>query len=795
MRKRLLIGGGVVLVALACALFWLKPWRSGQPGASEGASSQQATPVSQVAGSASCRPCHERFYQLWSTSHHGLAMQPFTPQLAASAEFAVPGAPVAVKNASYRFEVRDGRGMVRETTSSGTQSYPVVQVMGGKNVFYLLTPLERGRLQVLPVAYDLRQKAWYDTAASAMRHFPDARDQAVDWRDPLYTFNTSCHGCHVSQLSTHYDAPTDSYKTTWSEPGINCETCHGPSSEHVRVCQGLPAGQKPADLKIIVTRSFSADQHNDSCSSCHAKASILTNAFKPADRFYDHFDLVALENPDYYPDGRDLGENYTYTSWSMNSCAAKSKLHCVNCHTSSGRFRFPGEKANQACLPCHEARVREASTHTHHKPDSVGSRCISCHMPMTEFARMRRSDHSFRPPAPAATLAFKSPNACNICHPDRDAAWADRQVRGWHKDDYQSLQIEPARLVDAARKQDWRELPRMFESIAGKSRDAVISASLIRLLNACPDNRKIAVLLRALKDPSPLVRASAASSLEGSGEPEVRDALLAATRDDYRLVRIRAAGALAGYTLNQLAPKDRQGLEAALGELQASYQCRPDDWTAHYNLGNFFSERREYERAVESFAAAARLRKDAVLPRVNAAIAYANLGRLEPAEQSLQQALQLDPVNAAANFNLALLKAEQGDLKQAEASLRIALKSDPGMAAAAYNLGVILARDRREEALQWCGKAAELNPGEPKYAYTLAYYLNEAGRKGDAVKGLQQIVARHANYWDAYSLLGAIYEEQRDVARAKALYRQALSAEQLPAEGRQFFQARLAALP
>jgi hypothetical protein len=34
------------------------------------------------AGSSSCRECHERFYQLWSTSMHGLAMQPYTPEFA-----------------------------------------------------------------------------------------------------------------------------------------------------------------------------------------------------------------------------------------------------------------------------------------------------------------------------------------------------------------------------------------------------------------------------------------------------------------------------------------------------------------------------------------------------------------------------------------------------------------------------------------------------------------------------------------------------------------------------------------
>ena len=36
------------------------------------------------AGSTSCRECHERFYQLWSTSMHGLAMQPYTPGFAAA---------------------------------------------------------------------------------------------------------------------------------------------------------------------------------------------------------------------------------------------------------------------------------------------------------------------------------------------------------------------------------------------------------------------------------------------------------------------------------------------------------------------------------------------------------------------------------------------------------------------------------------------------------------------------------------------------------------------------------------
>ena len=107
---------------------------------------------------------------------------------------------------------------------------------------------------------------------------------------------------------------------------------------------------------------------------------------------------------------------------------------------------------------------------------------------------------------------------------------------------------------------------------------------------------------------------------------------------------------------------------------------------------------------------------------VNESMAYARLGETKKADDSLQKALKVAPDNAAANFNMGLLKAEQNDLKGAEKYLRAALKADPQMAQAAYNLCVITAKDRLDEAVTWCRKAAELRPQEPKYAYTLAFY-------------------------------------------------------------------------
>ena len=157
----------------------------------------------------------------------------------------------------------------------------------------------------------------------------DRKGSAGKLEGPGYTFNTACYNCHVSQLSTNYDLKTDTYKTTWAEPGINCETCHGPSAEHNRVMKETPKGQQPKDMKIISVKKFTPEQHNAPCSGCHAKMSPVTDAYPPGDRFFDHFDLATLEDPDFYPDGRDLGENYTYTSWLMSPCAKAGKINCV----------------------------------------------------------------------------------------------------------------------------------------------------------------------------------------------------------------------------------------------------------------------------------------------------------------------------------------------------------------------------------------------------------------------------------------------------------------------------------
>lgn len=727
-KKQLIIILLAVVLLIAAALVFYRF----NPGILTSRLAGKGGPDSSIySGTQSCRECHEKFYQLWAPSHHGLAMQPFTAELFQSRLAAQDGS-VAIEGSEYRVEYDGERGWVQERGPAGDRKYPIVHALGGKNVYYFLTPMDRGRLQVLPLAYDVRRKAWFDTAASGIRHFHDIEEDPVGWKDQEYTFNTSCYGCHVSQFARNYDLATDTYKSVWQEPGINCEACHGSAVEHVRVCRQAEKGKPPEDLKIDVIRppKYSLKISGDSCASCHAKASPLTVSYIPGDDFFDHFDLGAFEQPDYYPDGRDLGENYTYTQWLMSPCAKSGQMDCMHCHTSSGRFRFVDGQKNDACMPCHAGHVKNAAGHSHHPEGSAGSLCISCHMPMTEFARMHRSDHSMLPPTPAATIACKSPNACNICHTDKDAAWADDWVRKWRKRDYQAPVLHRASLIEAARRRDWRKLPAMLEYVGSKDHDAVFAASLIRLLRPCNDDRKWPFLIRALKDPSPLVRASAAESLGDRLVDETVNALNAAVQDKSRLVRVRAASAMAGIPRNLLNAGAAAAFDKAAGEFKAILNARPDHWASHYNLGSFYLSQQDHRQAAAFLETAIRLQPRALQPYVNIAFAYNGLGLNDKAVQSLRKAIELQPHSMESNLNLGLLLGEMGRLEEAASNLQKAAELDPRSAVAAYNLGIINAKlGRMDSAIKYLRRACTLEPENPQYADSLAFYLQESRTK------------------------------------------------------------------
>jgi tetratricopeptide (TPR) repeat protein len=316
--------------------------------------------------------------------------------------------------------------------------------------------------------------------------------------------------------------------------------------------------------------------------------------------------------------------------------------------------------------------------------------------------------------------------------------------------------------------------------------------SLIRLLAHSDNPAKIPVLRKALNNPSPLVRGAAVEGLGQSPTLEVLQDIAVATGDDYRLVRVRAAAALAQFPNMKPQGKAKAQLDKANDEYMASLMARPDSWDAHYNLGNYYLGQNRPKEALAEYDDAVKREPQAILALVNAAMAHARLGETAKAEEKLNEALKITPDSAAARYNLGLIKAEQGDLAAAEKNLKAAFKADPQLAGAAYNLCVITAKEHPAEALEWCRKATVLRPMEPKYPWTLAFYQQQGGDSAGAIATLDALINRSPAYPDAYLLLADIYQQQgkKDEA-AKVCYR-ALEVPGMPEGARKYFKERIA---
>ena len=90
------------------------------------------------------------------------------------------------------------------------------------------------------------------------------------------------------------------------------------------------------------------------------------------------------------------------------------------------------------CTGCHAQFLDKsaAATHTHHSPESEGSRCVSCHMPkIMDAVLMRARTHKIDSiPSAELTMRFgqeESPNACLLCHAQKDARWVKEEMQKW----------------------------------------------------------------------------------------------------------------------------------------------------------------------------------------------------------------------------------------------------------------------------------------------------------------------------------------------------------------------------
>ena len=173
----------------------------------------------------------------------------------------------------------------------------------------------------------------------------------------------------------------------------------------------------------------------------------------------------------------------------------------------------------------------------------------------------------------------------------------------------------------------------------------------------------------------------------------------------------------------------------AIELLHNSIFLEPNNAIAYCNLGNIFSELKQFCKARECY-------KKAIDCNPNYAEAYFNLGLLEynsgnilEAIKTLQDTLKKKQNHALALHTLGNIYKDLGQLTASKISFQKAIKSDSKLAEARTNLASVLHElGDFKNALKRCQQAIQINPLSPEAKYNLGLTLQELGRHDEAIK-------------------------------------------------------------
>jgi predicted CXXCH cytochrome family protein len=430
------------------------------------------SPLPEYAGSESCRGCHAGIYTAWSQSGMAKMLRPYIAQnvigdfqgktqFYRGDEAQYLNGRVEVSHGQNRtpyarMVIRDGRHYFDILQSDAKwHSYRVDYTIGSKFQQAYATKLPNGEIHVFPIQYSKLTNQWInywkiiDPPGSERADF-----EAWEQLDGATSYQAVCAVCHTSQLRNSKGGGFDVQGVDFREPGINCEMCHGPSAQHVAemtVNEHFPkaALDPPVNFRDISGRDFVRI-----CAQCHMQSAIRKPG-SAGELNYSRSGEFFLTNPSipfgefsrlgFYKDGRFRQTTFMVEALQRTQCFRKGQVSCGTCHDPHGRdasssltsLKFR-DQPDLMCTGCHlqfQNRAR-LSAHSRHRDTSEGSRCVSCHMPrIMEALLFRARSHQIDDiPNPQMTERFgqqESPNACLLCHSDKNSQWLKQELEAW----------------------------------------------------------------------------------------------------------------------------------------------------------------------------------------------------------------------------------------------------------------------------------------------------------------------------------------------------------------------------
>jgi tetratricopeptide (TPR) repeat protein len=656
----------------------------------------------QFTGGKECISCHKREYDLWKSSKHDNAMD-FATDSTVLGDF--NNAESEANGVKHKFYKRDGKFFVYTKGEGGSMTeYEVAYTFGVKPLQQYLIPFRKGKFQCLPIAWDTERKKWFDMSAMVYRPEELKPHSWFYWTNQSQNWNGMCAECHSTNLQKNYNIETDSFSTTWSDIDVNCESCHGPGSNHLDWAK-LGEGSRVFDGDkglVIKTSGTTSKQYIESCAPCHSRRNSFGPDNHTESEFLNKYRPENIIPPLYHADGQILDEVFEFASFTQS----KMYMHdvkCRDCHDShSLKFKFEG---NALCTQCHKAEEFDTYRHHFHKyknesgnpvknkagesvPVGEGALCVNCHMPGKYYMGIHfRRDHSLRVPRPDISVKYNTPNACNECHADKSNQWSEDYVKKYFgeskKYTYESALIEGSlrkagadtALIRIARSNLYPEM---------------IRAAAVYYLTAYTGNPDaLAVIQEMLISPEPLLRERAIDAYNSSNPELIVRNISPLLNDPVKMVRISAASKLSGISKESFTSVQLELRAKALDEYFASILYTADFPTGKYNLGNFYADKGDYPKAVVFYNNAIRMDSMFYPAKSNLAMLYYNTGSPENAEKLFLNLIQNHPEYSDGYYYLGLLYAEQKRYKESAEALENGLLKNPANAKIYYNLGII----------------------------------------------------------------------------------------------------------
>jgi predicted CXXCH cytochrome family protein len=436
------------------------------------AKKMNAQPVAEYAGSEACRTCHAEIYRAWSQSGMSKMFRLYAPQNVIG-DFQTHNEFYSDDENSHgtgkrkptsspdralfaHMVTRDSRHYFDIKQSDGKwHSYPVDYTIGSKFQQAYATRLPNGQIHVFPIQYNALHKQWINYWKVIDMPGSERADlRSWEKLGSSTSYQAICAVCHTSQLRNVKGGGFEPDNLEFKEPGINCEMCHGPSLQHVvDLSMGNHSPKQPLDPPVDF-RDVGSRDFVRICAQCHMQSALRTPGpagelnYLPSRQFFSD----SPRNPfgdfsrkGFYKDGRFRQTTFIVEALERSQCFRKGKVSCGTCHDphslearsnpTSVKFR---DQPDRMCLGCHTVFERDTAVaaHTHHRVDSEGSRCVSCHMPRIMDALLfeARTHQIDDIPNAEMTVRFgqqESPNACLLCHTEKSSQWLSQQLSTW----------------------------------------------------------------------------------------------------------------------------------------------------------------------------------------------------------------------------------------------------------------------------------------------------------------------------------------------------------------------------